>query len=57
MLKIVSVWKFLENMFKLLNDSLKDIWPLAIYFTIFLFTITILGREWFAHKLKFNDKW
>lgn len=35
--------------------ALRDLWPLSLYFLIFMFTYTILGKEWFAYKLKFDS--
>ena len=40
-----------------MKKALEDLWPLGIYFMIFLFTYTILGREWFAYKARFDKDW
>ena len=40
-----------------MKKALSNLWTLGIYFIIYLFTYTILGREWFAYKAKFDENW
>lgn len=40
-----------------MKSALKDLWPLFFYFIIFIFTFTILGKEWFAYKTRFDSSW
>lgn len=57
MFKLTREWTQLQNLLQLMKKALSDLWPLGIIFMIYLFTYTILGREWFAYKAKFDENW
>lgn len=57
MFRLARGWTHLQNLLLIMKESLVDLWGLALFFLIFLFTYTVLGKEWFAYKLKFDSDW
>ena len=49
MFKLVKEFTELQKLLVLMREAVIDLWPLSVYFIIFLFTYTILGREWFSY--------
>ena len=37
--------------------SLKELWEFSIVFLLFLSVYTILGKEWFAYEVQFDENW
>ena len=36
-------------MIGLMKFALEDLWPLGLFLIMFLFTYTLIGKEWFAY--------
>jgi len=56
LLKLVKSWEKLQELLSIIANTLKDIRNFTILLFICLFTYTLLGLEFFAYKMKFNEE-
>ena len=53
--KLAKNWKQLQNLLRIVGETLKDIGTFSIFLLLFSFIYTLLGMECFAYKVKFDD--
>jgi hypothetical protein len=54
-IKLVKSWKRFQELVTTIVRSFKDISNFSVLLFLFMFIYTLLGRELFAYKLKFDD--
>ena len=51
MLRLIKFWTRFKQVLILMKEAFVDeIWPLLIYFRLFLIAFSLIGREWFGYK-------
>lgn len=54
-IKLVKSWKRFQELVATIVRSFKDVSNFSVLLFLFMFIYTLLGRELFAYKLKFDD--
>ena len=55
-LKLVKAWKKFQQLIATIIRSIKDVSNFSVLLFLFIFIYTLLGRELFAHNVKFDEE-
>jgi len=55
LLKLIKSWEKLQELLSTIANTLKDIRNFSVVLFVCIFTYTVLGMEFFAYRIKFND--
>jgi hypothetical protein len=55
-LKLVKAWKKFQELLITIASSIKDVSNFSVLLFLFIFIYTLLGRELFAYKVRFDEE-
>ena len=53
--KLAKTWQTLQDQLRTIGNTIKDISIFTVLLFLFMVIFSLLGMEWFAYKVKFNE--